>query len=300
MKRSVTLFLGAVLLAITASPWSTGADLYVLTNDTSGLTGETTTLGQINTTTGAFSTMLSDVGNGAGNLARFGNYLYFTTGIGISAKLKRFDLDTHTLDASFGPSIIGSDEPFMGMTYGGGALANKFYAWKQNPERNELGTIDPLIGTWTSTNNDVGPDVTNPPTGGRLANHGGTIYAAIYNTTILSEGQFGTVSSGSGFTQFSGPGIDDRYKYMNLASYTSSLYGLYGDGTIANHKLFTINTTDNPGALTQLNVTISGTGLGKYFHGAVFVPVPEPSTYALGMIAAGTAGWAMRRKKKRS
>lgn len=296
MKRSVTWILSAVLLATMATPRSRGADFYVLTNNTSALTAATT-LGKINLATGVFTSIVADVGSGAGNLAHRGNYLYFTLGIGGSAKLKRFDLLTQTVDGGFNPSITGSDEPFMGMAYGGGLLGDNFYAWKQNPPRNEFGRINPVTGAWTSLNNDVGPSLTLPPTGGRLANHNGTFYAVISDGDD-SSGRFGTVSSGSGFTRVGT--ADNRYMTMNLVSdseielVTPTLYGLYGDGGVGNQRLFTINTVT--GGLTLVGISISGSGLGTYFHGAAIVP--EPSTYAMGMIAAVTAGWAMRRKKK--
>lgn len=291
MKRSVTWILGAVLLAATASPRSTAGDLYVLTNNTAELTAATE-LGTINTTTGAYSTILANVGTGAGNLAKRGNYLYFTTGIAGGAELHRFNLSTQAVEL-VNPIATVPFGAFTGMTYDAGG--DTFYAWKQDPERNEFGTINPVTGTWTSLNNDVGPAQINPPTGGRLANHGGTYYAAIDNSDN-SAGEFGTVSSGSGYVQVGAS--DTLFKSMNLASDsdTSTLYGIVGDGSVQQLYKFLDPST---GSLNTQDVT-NIIGAGSYFHGAAFVPVPEPSTYALGMIAAVTAGWAMRRKKNRS
>lgn len=294
MKRSVTWILGAVLLATTAIPRSTAGDLYVLTNDTADLTAATT-LGKIDMNTGTFSIILANVGNGAGNLAKLGNYLYFTTGIADAAKLNRFDLGSQAVEEVASIATVPQGA-FTGMTYD--EDGNTFYAWKQDPEFNEFGTIHPTTGAWNSLEN-LDPQVNqlDPPKGGRLAKHGNEFYVAINNGDV-SEGQFGTVSDGSGYLQVGAS--DTQYMFMNLASDSSTLYGLYGDGQdTANHKLFTIDPVT--GALTQVpNITIAGNGLGTYFHGAAFVPVPEPSTYAMGMIAAVTAGWAMRRKKKRS
>lgn len=313
MKRSVTWILGAVLLATTASPRSTAGDLlYVLTSAEEGLTAETT-LGTIDTGTGIFSSIVS-VGTGAGNLAKHGDYLYFTLGVGTSTVLNRFSLLSGTIDTDFYPTITGGDPPIpnqaiMGMTYGGDALGGKFYALVQNnplgTKVNTFGTIEiatnpsPGSATWNQINSDIGISETLPPTGGRLANHNGTIYAALYGDGSGGS-YFASINSTTGEIS-AAISENNLYRYMNLASGGSTLYGIFGnqdlDPLFNGQRLYTINPENGN---LSLEKSISGDGLGTYFHGAAFVPVPEPSTYALGMIAAVTAGWAMRRKKNRS
>ena len=86
------------------------------------------------------------------------------------------------------------------------------------------------------------------------------------------------------------------YANIVLANDGTTMYGIFGDGNTGNQKLYTINTTT--GALTA-GPTISGTGIGTRFHGAGIVPVPEPSTYALGAIATGVMATIARRRKAR-
>ncbi len=86
------------------------------------------------------------------------------------------------------------------------------------------------------------------------------------------------------------------YAKIVLANDGTTMFGIFGDGTAGQQKLYTINTAT--GALTA-GPTISGTGLGTFFHGAGIVPVPEPSTYALGTIATGVMATIARRRKAR-
>lgn len=313
MKRSVTWFLGAVLLAVTASPRSTGADLYVLTNGIADLSGGATTFGKIDTSTGVF-TKINIIGAGsdgsgningaAGNLARIPdvpgeeNFLYFTLGTGTDTILKRLNLSTNEIDG-FSTNIGDPGRTIMGMTYANGNSGDTFYAWEQNGDPKDIyGTISPTDGTWQGLSNDPDIAATGIPIGGRLANLNGTIYGAFNADTL---GQFGTIGT-SGGDVFVVEKVDNLYMNMVLAADfdASTLYGVYGTGT--GQRLYTINTTGVGGLVGDLTLVNTIAGAGSFFHGAVFAPtpVPEPSTYALSMIAACTAGWAMRRKKKRS
>ena len=90
---------------------------------------------------------------------------------------------------------------------------------------------------------------------------------------------------------------------MVLATDGTTLYGLYANGTDGNQKLYTINPST--GALTA-GASISGTGLGTYFHGAAFgssepppPPLPEPPSLVLALTGL-SAMWATRRRKHRA
>lgn len=82
------------------------------------------------------------------------------------------------------------------------------------------------------------------------------------------------------------------YQSISLANDGTTMFGIFGNGTASQQRLYTIDTTT--GALTP-GQFISGTGLGTYFKGASVVP--EPSTYALAAIATGVMAYVARRRK---
>ena len=150
------------------------------------------------------------------------------------------------------------------------------------------GTINSSNGVWTILNGSPGTS-TGPPLGGRYSIMNDVMYFA----GLLTPSGIGTMgyTNTSTYQQIA---ADATYANIVLANDGTTMYGIFGGGTAGNQKLYTINTAT--GALTA-GPTISGTGLGTFFHGAGIVPVPEPSTYALAAIATGVMAAIARRRK---
>ncbi|MCY2932960.1 MAG: PEP-CTERM sorting domain-containing protein [Planctomycetota bacterium] len=150
------------------------------------------------------------------------------------------------------------------------------------------GTINSSNGAWTILNSSPGTSM-SAPIGGRYS---------IMNDVMYFAGNGGGGPIGTmGYTNTSNYqviALDMTYANIVLANDGTTMYGIFGGGTAGNQKLYTINTAT--GALTA-GPTISGTGLGTYFHGAGIATVPEPSTYALAAIATGVMAAIARRRK---
>ena len=120
------------------------------------------------------------------------------------------------------------------------------------------------------------------------------------NDTMYFAGDFNTDGIGTmGYTAtstYQQITTDAVYANMVLANDGTTMYGLSGNGTAGQQRLYTINVGTGVATAGPL---ITGTGLGTYFHGAGIVPVPEPSTYALGVIATGVMAAVARRRKAR-
>ena len=150
------------------------------------------------------------------------------------------------------------------------------------------GTINTANGSWSSLSNAGVSSYSS--LSGRLT---------ILNDTMYMDGYFipsqiGTIGYTASST-FQSLTSGNEYYYINLANDGTTLYGVYGDQN-NDKKLYTINP--GTGALTA-GPTISGAGLGMYFHGAsvAIASVPEPSTYALAAIATGVMAAIARRRK---
>lgn len=282
MRRSVRSIL--TLLAICClSPLAHAVDIYVLTNDTQFAGAGSTDFGRIDTATGDYTSIASlsgDVWNLAWN-ATAGNF-FVTTGAQSNTELRTLTT-SGTLSASLG--TIG--RTIYGTAYR--TADSTLYAYSYTG--NSTGTINTANGSFTVLN--VASGVSSvPPTGGRYSIMNDTMYFA---GSFIDLARFGTMGYTSTST-FQSIGSNALYAYTALANDGTTMYGIYGNGLANQQQLYAIDTATGgmtPGPL------IKGTRLGTYFHGAAIVPVPEPSTYALGMIATGVMGFVARRRKAR-
>jgi hypothetical protein len=270
-----------VLLAGSASV--PAVDIFVLSNNTNPFNSASTDFGRIDSATGNYSSIASlsgDVWNLSWNQAA-GNF-YVTQGSGSGATLRTLST-TGTISASLG--TIGKS--IFGMAYR--TADSTIYGFDY--VNDDTGTISTSNGAWTVLNASPGIG-SNAPIGGRYSIMNDTIYMA---NALFGNGTFGTMGYTSSSTYQS---IVNNILYSNmaLANDGTTMYGIFGDGTAGNQKLYTINVAT--GALTA-GPSITGTGLGTYFHGAGIVPVPEPSTYALAAIATGVMAAIARRSKAR-
>lgn len=161
------------------------------------------------------------------------------------------------------------------------------YAYDYNAD--DTGIINTANGAWTVLNPNPGV-FSNVPMGGRYS---------IMNDIMYFAGDFATDSIGTmGYTAsstFQSIAANGIYANMVLANDGTTMYGLFGNGTAGQQRLYTIDVAT--GALTA-GPLITGAGLGTYFHGAAIIP--EPSTYALGAIASVTMAWLARRRTRRT
>ncbi len=270
-----------VLLAGSASV--PAVDLYVLTNNATN-SDTSTDFGRVDSATGAYTSIASltgDVWNLAWN-PNAGNF-FATEGASPTSTLRTLT-STGTLSSSLG--TIG--RTVYGMAYR--TTNSTLYGYDYDAD--DTGTINSANGAWTILNGSPGTS-TGAPVGGRYSIMNDVMYFA---QSSNSPGQgIGTM----GYTNSSTyqPIVPNAtYANIVLANDGTTMYGIFGNGTAGQQKLYTINTAT--GALTA-GPTISGTGLGTRFHGAgiVPVPVPEPSTYALAAIATGVMAAIARRRK---
>ena len=263
--------------------------IYVDTNSNDVL-NSATNFGKIDTSTGAY-TNIANFNEALGSLAynpAAGNF-YVTEGAGSSTTLRTLT-DTGSLSSSIG--TIG--KVIYGMAYRSSDSTLYAYDYREDA----TGKINPSTGAWTTLNASPGTN-TAPPVGGRFALLNGSLYGAINN---FDTGKFGTYGFDA-VTDFAQIGSNNSlFNTMVLATDGTTLYGLYGDGTAGNQKLYTINPST--GALTA-GASISGTGLGTYFYGAAFgssepppPPLPEPPSLVLALTGL-SAMWATRRRKHR-
>lgn len=267
-----------VLLAGSASV--PASDIYVLTHDAPGSNVSSTNFGKINSATGVY-TSIASLSTSVLNLAwnpTASNFLT-TAGIGSGTTLRTLTT-TGTLSASLG--AIGSDMYAMAYRTTNSTLYGYDYT------NDQTGTINPANASWSTLNTNPGV-YSYGALGGRSSIMNDTMYIV---GTITSVG-IGTIgySASSTYQQIT---TDAVYANMVLANDGTTMYGLSGNGTAGQQRLYTIDVVT--GAATA-GPFITGTGLGTYFHGAGIIPVPEPSTYALGVIATGVMAAVARRRK---
>ena len=251
-----------VLLAGSASV--PAVDLYVLSNGNTAGGATATDFGRVDSATGAYTSIASLTGD-VWNLAWNPNAGNFFATEGANSATLRTLTSTGTLSSSLG--TIGKS--VYGMAYR--TTNSTLYGYDYNADA--TGTINSSNGAWTILNSSPGTSM-SAPIGGRYS---------IMNDVMYFAGNGGGGPIGTmGYTNTSNYqviALDMTYANIVLANDGTTMYGIFGDGTAGQQKLYTIDTAT--GALTA-GPTISGTGLGTRFHGAgiVPVPVPEPSTYA--------------------
>ncbi|MBI1325199.1 PEP-CTERM sorting domain-containing protein [bacterium] len=285
--RSLTAAL-AVLFSLAAGSRLQAADIYVITNNSFGTGGGLTNFGKIDSSTGAYTNI-----SGYSNSDLYGlawhdvNQLFYltdVTGGTFSAPLKTLTT-SGTLSSSLG-NVTGT----LALAYR--AADNKLYAYSASSA--QTFTIDASNAAKTTLNNAAGATYGSPG-GGRYSIMNDVMYMTWSGFPATPSGNFGTMGYTASST-FSSISTDSLYARMNLANDGTTMYGIYGNGTAGQQRLYTIDVST--GALTA-GPFITGTGLGTYFHGAAIVPVPEPSTYALAAIASGVMAFVAHRRKAR-
>lgn len=153
-------------------------------------------------------------------------------------------------------------------------------------------TINTSTGVPTPTVASNYTLASNPP-GGRLAYHNGTLYGTIrVGTGVNAAGRFGSIQPTTA-NPITSVAVNNLYRNMVIASYGSTLYGLFADGTAGSQSLYSIDPAT--GAPTLLS-SITGLPSGDvYFHGAS-APVPAP----LPIVGAAVAISASKRLKSMS
>ncbi len=275
-----------LLVLVAGSASLPAVDIYVLTNNSINNSPPPTNFGKIDSTTGAYTNIASFNLNLQGLAwGNSGQSMYVWDGTTGASSSPMMTLTTGgTLSASIGMSKA---------PYGAAYRMADSTMYVMNPETETSSTVNLTNGVVSSLNSTTYP--VNSPTGGAYAILNDTLYFAYGSYFSQGSGRFGTLGFGAGGT-FSQLSADPLYGKMNIVSDGTTLFGIYGNGSAGQQKLYTINPAT--GALTA-GPTISGTGLGTYFHGAAIVPVPEPSTYALGAIATGVMAAVARRRKAR-
>lgn len=281
MRFSIRYLLTALVFCW-ASSTSWSIDIYVLTNNALVNGSPSTNFGRIDSATGAYTSIASlagDVGNLAWNPVA--GTFFVTAGLNSTTTLRTLTT-TGTLSSAIG--TIGDE--IYGMAYR--PTDSMLYAISYNSDA--TGTIDPSNGIWTQLNASSGLSL-GMPSGGRYSILNDTMYLAANYSPVPGIGTMGYTASSS----FQSIATNSLYQTIALANDGVNLYGLTGNGT---PRIYTIDP--GTGSLTS-GALISGAGLGSRFHGVgvAIVPVPEPSTYALGVIASGVLGCVARSRKAR-
>ena len=290
--RITALLLGFVLTCVNMA---SAVDIYVLSNDDDGVSsGSNTSFGKIDSTTGAFSQigfLPRDTMNITWN-PYAGGYFFVTQNSGVNTNLRQ-------LDTSGGLSVpIGST---IGLTvYGMAYRTSDSTLYGYDYGTDVTGTISPTGGGFTLLN--LFPGVSsNIPIGGRYSIMNDTMYFA-FSDSANGPG-FGTIgySASSTLQTITSNAL---YQDMVLANDGTTMYGIAGNSTPGQQRLYTIDVatgtlTSGPLITGTAFNPATGLGLGTYFHGAGIVPVPEPSTYALVAIATGVMAAIARRRTAR-
>jgi hypothetical protein len=268
-------------------------DIYVFSNNTNVLTAASVSYGRIDTQTGNY-THIATINSSLANLtwSNSASAFYVTNTVGGTNGV----IQLHTMDTA------GSLSASLGTIASGTNAGNSIYGMAYRPSNDTLygyTRVNFRSGTITTAgvfvDNTVGGGLNvGAPIGGRYTFLNDTLYTTGSNNSVIpATGYFGTVGTATNgvFTQTT---TSNEFAFMQLAGDQASntLYGIYGNGTGGQQRLYTINT--GTGALT-LGPLIVGANLGTYFHGATVVP--EPSTYALGTLAALTLGAIGRRRR---
>lgn len=276
-----------ILLALFVAALATNplraVDIYVLTGSTSN-NNITTGFGKIDIATATYTEITSAVSgsNAVRNLAwnAANSNFYVVENASSNTNLRTLDLDGN-ISASIGTIT----KTIWGMAYR--EADSTLYAYDYGDD--DTGTIDPDNGAWSILNANTGTS-SSGPVGGHYTMLNDTIYVAGY----MGSGMFATIGFGASDTFQQIGNSNPLYQFMSLASDGANLYGVYGNGTAGQQRLYQIDPAT--GGLTDLG-SISGTGLNTYFYGAGMVPVPEPSTYLLGGLATGVMFALSRRRK---
>lgn len=240
-------------------------DFYVggYNNDT------TAVFGKVDSNTGVFTNI---------TIAGSNNYL---TGLTWAPAINAFyvsdtngSLNTITTTGTLGAQISGSLGNQAHISYN--TSSSSLY----NIAIFNFGTVDTTTGIVSSIAN-IFPRVTDS-----IAFHNGTLYAASQDATT-SDYSFGSINVSTGaYTQLSV--INSVYYNFRLASDGTNLYGLdYTSNTI-----YQVDPTN--GALSS-PIIITGSLPGQGFTTMGIATVPEPTTYALGLIALGILLFTCRR-----
>ncbi len=257
-------------------------DIFVLTNNAQNDGSANTNFGRIDSDTGSYSSIASltgDIWNLAWNSTT--DEFYATAAVGSANSNLRTLTQTGTLSSSIGS--IGRS--IFGMAYR--ESDSTLYAYDYNSDF--TGFIDTANGAWNTLNSSPGFSA-GLPAGGKYSIMNDTLYFAGWS----GAGRFGTMGYTASST-FQQVAQDLSFTYMALANDGTTMYGVYGNGSSGQQRLYTIDVAT--GARTA-GPLITGAGLGTYFHGAAIVP--EPSTWALGGIASVAMAWLTKRRSKRS
>jgi hypothetical protein len=284
-------FLAIAMLVISLSSFTKAGVIYVLSNNTHYNDGGTS-FGTIDTSTGTYTNIASFPDTTFHNLAWnpvAGNF--FVTDVTNPDNSGAFLKTLSTSGVLSGPigAVLsnGGSSTFHGLAYRD--ASSPLYAAEY--QRDDTGTISQTAGGFTKLKDATSMST---PLGGRFAILNDTLYFATGNST----NRFGTVNFDTGaYTNINTS--NTTLKNMVLASDGTNLFGLYGDGTVSNQALFSIDPlTGNSSYITS----VSGSGLGTYFHGATFAvggaPVPEPASSAVVALLMGGAALRKWRKKK--
>ncbi len=289
--RLATLVLGF----IAAVSGAQASDIYVLTGTDMGWTNSPTDFGKIDTTTGQYSLIKSGVAgsNLVEGLAwnpNAGNF-YTTENTSSNTTLRTIELNGN-LSSQIGANV---GRQILGMVYR--PSDNLLYAYSNQANTQNTGTISPTNGGYSVLNNNTGWRFYGPE-GGRYALLNDTIYMA---AGTASSAVFGTVgwTSTSTFQQIVQNNIS--FNAAALATDGTTLYTVdAGTGTNASPAIFSIDLATGNRLLVKGIYNLPN-GNNTLFYGAAFVgstnPVPEPSTYALGAIATGVMAVVARRRK---
>ena len=275
----------AVVCSLAAGQQARAADIYVLTNN-DGTNSSGGNFGRINTTSGAYTSISSISQSLTGLTWRNTNQQFYVTDNTIGA----FGAPLRTLTTS------GTLSSSLGNTTGAYGLAwraadDQLYGMDFDYPAKTF-KINPTTAALTNLKSSPGMESGGSP-GGRYSIMNDVLYLTW--SPYSGGGRFGTIGYTATST-YSGISTDSLYSNMGLANDGTTMYGIFGNGTAGQQQLYTIDVAT--GGLTA-GPMITGTGLGTYFHGAAIVPVPEPSTYALGAIATGVMAAVARRRKAR-
>ncbi len=256
----------AVIITLATCQMSKAVDIYVIGNDNGT---STDFFGKVNSTTGALQIINANIGakTSGGSLVWNPNINMFNSLSGSGV------FNTIMLDGTLGTPIASG---LQAGKLGYSSTSSKMY--------NVLSTfydVNPTTGAQTSVGATGYSDVYSATPVGNL------IYGTVFVFSGGPKWYYGTFNSATGaFAAITAS--DSVYGAMRLAYDGTTMYGMN------NSSLYIINPAT--GAYSS-PVTLSGISGLQSLQGAAMVPVPEPSTYALGAIATGVMAAVARRRK---
>lgn len=157
-----------------------------------------------------------------------------------------------------------------GYTYDGQAITWKAIGSTSVNARDNVGGFNTNVPVYLVTGTKVANDLTTNSGGLWSGSISTAVNTKLDGSTTSSNVWTGSLSDGTGSN--------------SLGFYFSPTYG---------------NSSSTGGSWLDQNATSNSNTFAFYGLSAdLVVPVPEPSTYALGTIAAGTLAWLARRRKK--